>query len=147
MLIVDSREKKWLHIKKYLDNKGYEYEVRALDTGDYMNEDMPGVIIDRKQNLNEVCQNLCSRDNNRFWREIRRSKKEGVQLIVLVEHGGKIKAMRDVAGWKNKYSSISGTRLLEEMYRVEVAYGVKWMFCCKQKTPSLILELLGLNKS
>lgn len=146
MLIVDSREKKWDHIRDYLTGRKMTYIIKKLETGDYMNDANPTVIIDRKRNLGEVCSNLCTTDSNRFWREIRRSKQEHIKLIVLVEHGGSIKTVQDVIKWKSKYSKITGSRLMEEMYRVEVAYGIEWMFCNKRQTPKLIIELLGINE-
>jgi len=146
MLIVDSREKKWDHIQNYLLKHGYTYKISKLDIGDYVSDINPNVVIDRKRNLNEVCSNLCTHDSNRFWREIRRSKAEGIHLIVLVEHGGKIKELQDVAGWKSRYSSITGARLMEQMYRTSVAYDVEWVFCSKIKTPKLILELLKIPR-
>ena len=37
MIIVDTRERKWDHIKKYFDEHGVEYVVQKLDEGDYFN--------------------------------------------------------------------------------------------------------------
>ena len=146
MLIVDSREKKWDHIRDYLSGRGYEYRVEKLNTGDYVSDSSPGIVIDRKKDLNELATNLCTSDSNRFWREMRRSKQEGILLIVLVEHGGKIKEHKDVLGWRSKYSKITGQQLLNEMCNVEVAYGVKFMFTNKRKTASMIVELLNLKQ-
>jgi ERCC4-type nuclease len=85
MYTVDSREKKNQHILDYFDRHNIEYEIRKLDTADYWNDENPNVVIDRKRNLNEVAQNLCSPDSSRFWREIRRSCSEKKNMIILVE--------------------------------------------------------------
>lgn len=45
-LIVDSREKRWEHIREYFDKNGIEYTVKKLDTADYMIEGKPNVRID-----------------------------------------------------------------------------------------------------
>jgi hypothetical protein len=142
MIICDSREKKNQHILDYFNRHNIEYEIRKLDTADYWNDENPNVLIDRKRNLNEVTQNLCSPDSSRFWREVRRSYKDKQKFIVLVEHGGSIKSLADVSSWQSKYSQISGGRLQSEMYRVGIAYNIEWMFCDKRSTGRKIVELL-----
>jgi len=140
---VDTREKKWNHIEDYFKRHNIEYETKMLDVADYVLSGKPRLVIDRKQNLQECCKNLCSSDSNRFWREIRRSKESGIKMIVLIEHGGSYKSIKDVANWKNKYSKISGRKLMEEMYRVHISYGIEWLFCSKRSTGKRIVELLG----
>lgn len=149
-IICDSREK-WTqpnskdnHIKRWFEINGIEYEVNALSVGDYMLDGQPNIVVDRKQNLDEVSTNLLNRnDSARFWREVRRSVELDIQLIVLVEYGGRIKTINDVATWKSRYSPVTGRRLLDEMIRVEMAYGVRWEFCSKKETGKRIIEILG----
>jgi ERCC4-type nuclease len=142
MYTVDSREKKNQHILDYFDRHNIEYEIRKLDTADYWNDENPNVVIDRKRNLNEVAQNLCSPDSSRFWREIRRSCSEKKNMIILVEHGSNIKSLADVSGWSSKYTKLSGSRLQAEMYRVGIAYNIQFEFCSKRSTGKRIMELL-----
>lgn len=122
---------------------GVEHERRKLDVGDYMNPENPILSVDRKMNLGELCTNLCSVDKGRFWREIRRAKDNGIKLIVLCEHGGKIKSIQDVAGWSSKYSTVTGRTLMEKIYQVHISYGVEFLFCDKRNTAKRIVELLG----
>lgn len=143
MVIVDSREKKWEHIKNYFEKNHIEYTVKKLDVADYMVDGREHLVIDRKQNLNECCSNLCTNDSSRFWREVRLAKKMGVKMIVLVEHGKSIKSIKDVVKWNSAYTKISGKQLMEEMYRVHIAYGVEWFFCEKKDTGRRIIEILG----
>ena len=144
MIIIDSREKKIEHIERYFDAHDVEYRIEKLDTGDYMDEDHPEIIIDRKRNLDEVANNLMSADSSRFWRELRRSHDEHIKLIFLVEHGGRINSFEDVLTWNSKYSlKITGRRVANEMFKAHVAYGVDWMFCQKKSTGKRILEILG----
>src|SRR5574344_507515 len=143
MIICDTRERKNQHIIDYFDRHNIEYEIRKLDTADYWNDENPNVLIDRKQNLNEVAQNLCSPDSSRFWREVRRSYKDKQKFIVLVEHGGSIKSLADVSSWTSKYSKISGSRLQAEMYRTGISYNITWEFCSKRSTGKRIIELLS----
>ena len=145
MYYFDSREKKNQHILDYFDRHNIEYEIKKLDTADYWNDDNPQVVVDRKRNLNEVAQNLCSPDSSRFWREIRRSCSEKKKMIILVEHGSNIKSLADVSQWTSKYSRISGSRLQSEMYRIAIAYGVQWEFCSKKSTGKRIVELLEVK--
>lgn len=148
MLIVDSREKwtqpnsKDVHIRNYLERHQIEYTVRKLDCGDYQLEGS-NIVVDRKQSLSELATNLLNRsDSARFWREVRRAKEQGLKLIVLCEHGGKVKSIRDVATWKSPYSHVSGRRILDEMVRLEQSYGIRWVFCDKRSTAKRIIELL-----
>lgn len=149
ILLVDSREK-WTqpnsgdtHIKDYLDRHGIEYSVVPLSVGDYMFRG-GNISVDRKKNLEEVARNLMNRsDSARFWREVRRSRESGIKLVVLVEHGGKIKTINDMSGWRSKYSPVTGRRLLDEMIRLEYSYGVTWAFCSKRSTGKRIMEILN----
>src|SRR5574344_291351 len=143
MIICDSREKKNQHILDYFIKHNIKYEIKKLDTADYFNTDNPQVVVDRKRNLNEVAQNLCSPDSSRFWREIRRSCSEKKKMIILVEHGSNIKSLADVSGWTSKYTKLSGSRLQAEMYRLGIAYNITWEFCSKRSTGKRIMELLS----
>lgn len=142
MYYFDTRERKNQHILDYFNRHNIEYEIKKLDTADYWNDENPNVLIDRKQNLNEVAQNLCSPDSSRFWREMRRSCSEKKKMIILVEHGPNIKSLSDVSQWTSKYSKISGSRLQAEMYRLGIAYNIQFEFCSKRSTGKRIMELL-----
>lgn len=142
MYIFDSRERKNEHIKAYFDRNGIAYRVEKLDVGDYMIEG-GNVSIDRKQNLSELATNLMNRaDKARFWREVRRAREQGIKLIVLCEHGGKVKNIQSVAQWSSPYSQVSGKDLMREIYRVHISYGVDFIFCSKRSTGKKIVELL-----
>lgn len=145
MIIVDSREKKWEHIKNYFEKNNIEYFVKKLDVADYMIEGCEKLVIDRKRNLDECCSNLCTSDSSRFWREIRLAKQRGIKMIVLIEHSKNFNSIEDVGKWKSFYSKVSGKRLMEEMYRTHIAYGVEWFFCSKKETGKKILEILNYD--
>lgn len=142
---IDSREKAKAiqNILKELDNQKVDYFSSKLYVGDYMSLDNPRLVIDRKQNLGEVCTNLCSKDNSRFWDELRRAHKAGIKLIFLVEHSNQIKSIPDVAKWSSKYSTITGRQLIDKMFQVAISYSVDWEFCDKLHTGRRIIELLG----
>lgn len=142
-IIIDSREKKCDHIKKWFDKHGIEYEVKKLNVGDYQIDGNTAISVDRKQNLAELSKNLMNKaDHSRFWKEIRRAKEQNIKLFILCEHGGKIKQIQDVALWNDKYSGVSGRRLMNEIYRVHISYGVQFLFCSKRCTARRIIEIL-----
>lgn len=144
MILCDTREQKNAHVLAYFDRHGIPYSVQTIHTGDYMDSKKMDVTVDRKRNLEELSGNLCTK-NNRFWREVRRSKEEGLKMVVLCEHGGKIRSIKDVANWKSRYSRVSGKRLMEEIYRVHIAYDVDFLFCDKRSTGRRILEILNYD--
>ena len=144
MILVDTRERKWDHIRTKWEASGVEFEVRKLDYGDYM---VPGgsVSVDRKQNLDELAANLCTKDARRFWNEIRNAKKHGIQIVVLCEHSRNVKEPRDVLEWRSEHSRITGERLFRAMFEASAAYGVRFLFTDKRHTQKKILQVLGVN--
>ena len=148
MVTIDSREKRYGHIASYFNRNKIPYEVRKLDFGDYATETAPNVVIDRKRNLVEVANNLCSADSSRFWRELRGAHRLGIKVVILVEHGDPIRTITDVANWENPYSYyMNGGRIVDQMFKTSMAYGVEWKFCNKRETGRKILEILGYGKN
>ncbi len=102
---VDSREKAKA-IQKILDTfqqNGVKWIVSKLMAGDYMSFDNARLVIDRKQNLTELTNNVIQ-DHKRFVAELERCKELNIKIIILVEHGGNIKSLQDVIWWKNPRS-------------------------------------------
>ena len=159
---IDSREKAKA-IQKIIaefDRQGIKHPVSKLMVGDYMNYDNPRVIVDRKQNLTEVCSNVCQ-DHDRFRRELVLAKENGIQLIILCEHGKDIKSLEDVIFWKNPRSekrkkidgkwktvhtnAMKGDVLYKILTTLEEKYGVRFEFCDKDETGKRIVELLEIE--
>ena len=148
VIIVDTREKPRaiVRILAEFDRQGVKYVRRALNFADYFNPEKPDVIIDRKQNLLEIAGNVVQ-GRARFLREVERCNRAGCHMIVLIEHGGKIRTLEDVIGWKNprlKVSplAVSGERLFKIMKAMGSRYGIEWQFCSKQQTGKRIIEML-----
>jgi ERCC4-type nuclease len=149
-IIVDSREK-WTqpgsadrHIPDWFVKHGIDYEVRKLEVGDYLIDGQPEIVVDRKKSLDELATNLMNRsDSARFWREVRRAHEQKIKLVILCECGGKVKTINDVPKWRSKYSPVTGRRLVNEMIRLEMAYGVVWRFCDRRSTGKRIVEILS----
>lgn len=154
-------------IKQTFEDMGIKYISHSLPVGDYINLDNPRLIIDRKQNLSELCGNfsqISKKDKRgkvkryesgalmtefeRFTQILKNAQYIGAKLIFLIEHGGKIKSLEDVMGWKNprlKKSplAMSGERLYKIMCALSNKYDIEWRFCTKAETGSKIIELLG----
>lgn len=146
---IDTREKAKAikNIVGYFDKHGIEHFSSKLYVGDYMSLDNPRLIVDRKQNLSEVYSNLCQ-GHARFRAEAERARSLGIQLVILVEHGGTIRAIDDVKNWKNPRLQVSpyawdGSRLYRTMKTFSERYGVVWEFCDKRSTGRKIVEILN----
>ena len=144
MIIVDTRERKWGHIRNWLEMHGIDYECKKLDFGDYM---LPGgrVTVDRKRNLDELAGNLCTKDKRRFWNEIRGASRAGLHVVVLCEHGQGIESPHDVLNWRSNNTKITGEMVFSEMFNMSVAYGVEFLFCDTEQTGQRIAKILELD--
>ncbi len=143
-IICDSREKKNQHILKFFDKSGINYKIQKMDIADYQIEGVDGLVIDRKQNLEEIATNLMNRnDKSRFWREVRRANASKIKMIVLCEHSRYVKSIEDVSNWHSKFSPVSGRNLMNEIYRVHISYGIDFIFCDKKHTGSEIARILS----
>ena len=146
---IDTREKQKAiqKIVDEFDKHEIPYFSSKLYVGDYMNLDNPRIIIDRKQNLAELCQNVVQ-GHKRFRGELQRAVDAGIKLIILCEHGGSIKKLEDVINWKNprlKISpmAVSGERLFKILHTIQKKYNIDILFCDKRNTGKQIIELLG----
>ena len=119
---IDSREKAKA-ITKILtefEKQDVRHYSSKLFVGDYMSLDNPRLIIDRKQNLQELCGNVCQQ-HKRFTDELKRANENGIKIIILCEHGGSVKKLSDVSQWNNprlKVSplAMSGQRLFQVLF-------------------------------
>lgn len=149
---IDTREKSKA-IQKILatfDANGIKHISSKLYVGDYMNLDNPKKIIDRKQNLSELCGNVCQQ-HERFVAELQRAKEAGIEIIILVEHSARIKSLQDVVKWNNprlKYTpyAVSGERLYKILSTIAKKYGCSFEFCSKEQTGKKIIELLSVDE-
>ena len=150
-IIVDSREKPKAitGILDYFDRNGIEYEVSKLLFGDYMDYSRPQLVIDRKQNIAELAKN-CTREHDRFRRELERVAKTGSKLIILVEQNRykdrdewvQVRQIVDLIRWSSPHTMVRG----EKIYRVLASwcakYPVEVRFCDKRVTGKNIVNIL-----
>lgn len=157
---VDSREKAHAiaRILEYFHDSGVKYYISKLYIGDYMNLDNPRIIVDRKQNLDELCGNVC-RQHERFRAELIRAQENGIRLIILCEHGHGIKSLDDVLFWRNprartkklingrwvwtEQKVMHGDTLYKILCTMQRKYGVSFLFCDKGETGRRIVEILS----
>lgn len=147
-VICDTRERPQA-IQKILaefDRQQVKVIRSKLWVGDYQRLDNPMLVIDRKQNLSEICNNVVQ-DHARFKAELLRAKECGIHVIVLIEHSKNIKTLEDVIHWVNprlKVSplAVSGERLYKILSAMSKTYDVEFRFCTKDQTGARIIELL-----
>ena len=152
MIIVDTREKPRAIVKilEHFDAHGAEYRKEKLEYGDYMIENGPKISIDRKQNIAELAKN-CTRESERFRREMDRAAADGARLVILVEQNRyqdrgewiQVKDISDLMRWSSPHTMVRG----EKVYRVLYSWRSKWpidvIFCDKRSTGRMILEILN----
>ena len=157
---IDSREKARANTKivEEFDPRGIRHPVSQLMVGDYMNYDNPRLIIDRKQNLSELCSNVCQQ-HERFRAELVRAQENEIQLVILCEHGKGVRSLEDVIWWDNPRSvkrikgadgrwrnvetkAMQGDVLYKILCTMQRKYGVQFLFCDKKETGRRIVEIL-----
>lgn len=100
MILIDSREKPKAITKilKYFDDNNIQYDTSKIYVGDYQSLENPKIVVDRKQNLSEIMQNVTQK---RFKDELIRAKNAGIHLVILIEHSRDITCIDDIIKWKN----------------------------------------------
>lgn len=129
-----------------------------------MNLDNPRLVIDRKQDLLELCGNV-GQQHERFRAELVRAMEQGINIIILCEHGDDIQSIVDVYFWQNPRSvpdkwvmrdghpvkvasrpnAVSGEKLYKSLMTIEKRYNVRFEFCNKKETGQRIVELLEVE--
>ena len=151
LIIVDTREKKdaITNILASFQTCGYEYERSKLLFGDYVEYSNPLLVIDRKQNIQELAQ-CCASDHERFKRELERVKKVGAHLVILVEQNHyqdrdklyRVDTIEDLMCWSSPHTQVRG----EKVYRVLASWMAKYpisvRFCSKKDTGKEIIRIL-----
>jgi hypothetical protein len=146
---IDTREHKFelARVQRQIEKKGVKTINSKLYVGDYQSLDNPRLVIDRKKDLQELCSNVCQQ-HERFRRELVRAQDAGINLIILVEHGGDIHELEDVFFWdnpriKDSPRATTGQALYRSLLTIRDRYGVRFEFCDKRHTGERIVELLS----
>ena len=155
LIIVDTREKPKAieKILEYFDTYGFEYERSKLLFGDYMDYNQPDLVIDRKQNIEELAKN-CTTDHERFRNELERAKKAGAKLVILVEQCRykdrdkwvDVKDIKDLMLWSSPHTTIRGEKVYRVLASWTAKYSISVVFCDKRMTGRKITEILYKRK-
>lgn len=149
---IDTREKPRAIQKILYDfaDNGVKFYSSKLYVGDYMNPNKPGIVVDRKQNLAEICSNVGSsdREHERFRNEILRANDINVRVIVLIEHGHGFRSLEDVKFWENPRikespKATNGEKLYKILRTMCDRYDMDVVFCDKDETGAKIREILA----
>ena len=163
---IDSREKpKAIElILKEFDSQNVKYFRSKLYVGDYQSLDNPRLVIDRKQDLQELCGNVCQQ-HERFKAELVRAMEQDIKLVILCEHGEDIQTIEDVYFWENprkheiywktvngkrektvrSAKAVDGCQLYKSLCTIRDRYNVDFVFCSKEETGKKIVEILSGN--
>ena len=142
IIYEDTRQQKGKHenIRKYCERHGITIIRQKLNCGDYMLTPDGDITIDTKYGLQEIYGDLI-RDHARFYREVKRCRDNGIQLVILIEEQY-IRSISEVYKWKPKYGTLTGRNIAERLRKLELAWGVRVEFCPKQSTGRKIIEIL-----
>lgn len=163
-IVIDTREKPKA-IEKILqefESQNIHHFRSKLYVGDYQSLDNPRLVIDRKQDLQELCGNVCQQ-HERFKAELIRAIQAGIKVIILCEHGPDIQSLEDVYFWQNprkhqvKWKTVNGKRVKtvasekavdgEQLYKslctIRDRYNAEFVFCQKEETGRRIVEILS----
>lgn len=144
---------------RYSDPVPYYIQEKGLKTGDYsIDVQLPNgdvvnfkdkVVIERKMGLNELCNNMYdskSKDEeglNRFERELKRSKEQGIKVYLLVEQTdlyGKILSSKHFR--YDKASKVSPKAFLSQLESLLNRYDVHLVYCDKKESARIIYDKL-----
>lgn len=145
---IDTREHSYerKRIEGQFDRLGQLHFSSKLYVGDYCFFTAPQYVVDRKQNLLELCQNVCQ-EHERFKAELVRALEHGIHITIVCEHGEGIKTLEDVYWWQNPRRAESpkatnGEQLYKSLCTIKERYGVDFIFCEPSETGQVIIEEL-----
>lgn len=127
------------------------------------------VCVDTKKDMQEIINNVCSKQHARFRDECILAQNNGIKLYVLIENEDGVKSINDVFRWQNpklrEYNKITdmqaqgkwlsrklpkqpptiGQTLAKALLTMQLKYGVEFLFCRPEEAGKKILELLGAS--
>ena len=146
VIIEDSRQKRGKHEEKrqYFLDQGHIVVRQQMKWGDYGL--YPNVVVDTKQDITEIAQNLCGNasERNRFTEEMKGAKLAGIKLVFLIETNlvEKISDLYDVKMKLHSGKVVRGEQLATAMSICEARYGCRFEFCSPNEAGHRIIEIL-----
>ena len=105
------------------------------------------IIIERKNSLNELCQNLFDKKDsegmNRFERELKRAKEQGIKVILLVETEDMHSKILSSKHFRyDKASKVSPKAFNSILRTLQARYNISIEYCNKKDSARLIHDIL-----
>jgi len=145
-IYCDSNQKKDKHIAKenYFNEQGYTIIRQRLKVGDYMLDLNDKISVDTKQNMEELCSNLFDKeDSKRFIRECIRAKKNHIKLVFLIEEPITEETIPNITlGNAEHKMIIKSSQIKERIKYFKKIYGVRFLFCAKDRVGAKIIDVL-----
>ena len=141
----------------FTDPIPYFRQEKGLKTGDFtLVVQLPNqqqinfqdkIIIERKNSLNELCQNLFDdKDKNgmtRFERELKRAKEQGIKVILLVETEDMHSKILSSKHFRyDKASKVSPKAFNAILRSLQAKYNITIEYCNKKDSARLIHDIL-----
>lgn len=146
LIVCDTREKGNKRIIEYFKSVNQDHIISKLETGDYMVFNDYTTIIDKKDGLLEVANNLChTKEHERVLKEIKKAKDLGCKRFIFLIQDDSIKTIEDIKNWKSKYTKVSGETLLKIMKTMQERYKIRFIITSKNNIANKIMELLGVK--
>lgn len=143
LIVVDTREKGHKNILRYFEDMEQNYIISKLDAGDYMIYKKYDTIIDKKDGLLELANNLChTSEHERIKREIQRAKDLGCNNFIFLIQDNKIKTLDDIKNWSSPFTKVKGETLFKVMVTMKKKYNVRFLIVSKKNMGKTIVELL-----
>jgi len=150
VIIEDSRQKRGKHEEKrmYFADQGIIVKRAQLPFGDYII--MPSIVVDTKQDIIEIAQNLCGNisERKRFEEEMKGAKLAGIEIVFLIEDN-RFSCPNDLYDVKMKLHNgkvVRGEQLATAMWVCEVRYGCRFELCSPEEAGHRIIEILEGGK-
>jgi len=144
VVLVDTREQDTPALHRRLKGLSCPFERMKLDFGDYSckyllsdgTEQMLDVTIERKMNIDELCNCFC-KGRVRFTKEFERAKTVGAKIYLVIENGS----------WEKVYngeyrSKMTSEALVSSLTAWQARYNCIVTFCDQKTCGALIREFL-----
>ena len=152
LIVVDTREKGHKKILEYFDEVKQDYIPSKLEAADYMIFKDYSILIDRKDNIEEVCKNLCNKkEHQRVVREIERAKLLGCKRFIFLiqspklpnKNEAKYKDLNDVCKFWSPYTKIKGITLYKIMKTFMEHHDCEFLFATQETMAQTIIDILN----
>ena len=135
----------------------YYKQEKGLKTGDFtICVQLPNncqinfqdkIVIERKKDLNELCCNLFDKKDSegltRFERELKRSKEQGIKVILLVEQSDMYSKILSSKHFRyDKASKVNPRSFLSMLESLLVRYNIEIIYCDKRDSARIIHDKL-----